>query len=145
MVGPGTTLWAVRLPLPAMGAGMALTVISLQAATFATITPEATARASSVFSTTRQVASAAGVAMAATLLTTRTESRLGDLGSDLAGRQEALFAAYHDIFLITAVLALLGFLISLRVRDSDAIASMQPATAAKAADRTPASDSKPRV
>ncbi|MFD0885316.1 MFS transporter [Streptosporangium algeriense] len=135
MVGPGTSLWAVRLPLLAMGAGMALTIISLQAATFATITPEATARASSVFSTTRQVASAAGVAVVATLLTTRTESRLGGLGSraaDLAGRQEALFAAYHDIFLITAALALLGFLISLRVRDSDAIASMRPAHAAKA-------------
>ncbi|MFF4414550.1 MDR family MFS transporter [Streptosporangium sp. NPDC001559] len=138
MVGPGTSLWAVRLPLLAMGAGMALTIISLQAATFATITPEATARASSVFSTTRQVASAAGVAVVATLLTTRTESRLGDLGSraaDLAGRQEALFAAYHDIFLITAALALLGFLISLRVRDSDAIASMRPTHAAKAAPR----------
>ncbi|WP_217708881.1 MDR family MFS transporter [Nonomuraea rhodomycinica] len=128
-VGPDTSLWAMRLPLLAMGAGMALTIISLQAATFATIPPEATARASSVFSTTRQVASAAGVAVAATLLTTRTESRLGELGShaaDHANRQEAIFAAYHDIFLITAALALLGFLISLRVRDSDAIASMRP-------------------
>lgn len=74
--------------------------------------------------------------MAATLLTTRTESRLGDLGSraaELAGRQEALFAAYHDIFLSTAALAVLGFLISLRVRDSDAIASMRPPHAATAA------------
>ncbi|WP_214323652.1 MDR family MFS transporter [Nonomuraea sediminis] len=136
LVGPDTSLWALRLPLLAMGAGMALTIISLQAATFATITLEATAQASSVFSTTRQVASAAGVAMAATLLTTRTESRLADLGSraaDFASRQEALFAAYHDIFLTTAGLAVLGFLISLRVRDSDAIASMRPPHVAKAA------------
>ncbi len=138
MVGPGTTLWAVRLALFAMGAGMALTVISLQAATFATITPTAIARASSVFSTTRQVASAAGVAAVATLLTARTDSRLADLGAraaDLAGRQEALFAAYHDIFLVTTALALIGFLISLRVRDSDAITTMRPVSTASNADQ----------
>ncbi|MGW0064204.1 MDR family MFS transporter [Streptosporangium sandarakinum] len=128
-VGPGTTLWVVRLSLAALGAGMALTVISLQAASFAAVAPAAIARASSVFSTTRQVASAAGVAAVATLLTTRTDARLagpGDRGADLADRQEALFAAYHDVFLLTTALALIGFLIALRVRDSDAITTMRP-------------------
>ncbi|WP_326640547.1 multidrug efflux MFS transporter [Streptosporangium sp. NBC_01755] len=137
-VDPGTTLWVVRLSLFVMGAGMALTVIPLQAASFATITPAAITRASSVFSTTRQVASAAGVAVAATLLTTRTDSRLGDLGdraADLTSRQGALFAAYHDIFLVTTALALLGFLVALRVRDADAITSMRPAPAVTGADR----------
>ncbi len=143
MVGPGTTLWAVRLSLFAMGAGMALTVIPLQAATFATITPAAIARASSVFSTTRQVASAAGVAVVASLLTARTDSRLGGLGAratDLATRQEAIFAAYHDVFIVTAALALLGFLIALRVRDADAVTSMRPGPTATEADRSQAVD-----
>ncbi|CAL9331927.1 MDR family MFS transporter [Streptomyces sp. enrichment culture] len=136
LVGPGTGLWAVRLPLFAMGAGMALTVVSLQAATFATIAPSAIARASSVLSTTRQVAAAVGVAVVATLLASRTDSRVGALGpgAEAAVRQEALFAAYHDVFLLTAAVAVLGLLIALRVRDADADAGMRPAPAADAAD-----------
>ncbi|MEV5316010.1 hypothetical protein AB0L27_36450, partial [Streptomyces sp. NPDC052610] len=89
---------------------MALTVIPLQAATFATLAPDLIARASSVFSTTRQVAGAAGVALVATLLSARADSRLGALGADAgaAARQDAVFGAYHDIFLVTAVIAVLG-------------------------------------
>lgn len=128
-VNPGTTLWAVRVPLFTLGAGMALTVIPLQTATFAGVSTAATARASSLFSTTRQVAGAAGVAVVVTLLTERTETRLADIGTraaDAASRSEAIFAAYHDVFLFTTALAVLGLLVALRVRDADAAASMRP-------------------
>ncbi|MCM0673391.1 DHA2 family efflux MFS transporter permease subunit [Micromonospora phytophila] len=133
-VNPGTTLWAVRVPLFTMGGGMALAMIALQTATFAGVSAAATARASSLFSTTRQVAGAAGVAVVVTLLTERTETRLADLGAragDAASRSEAFFAAYHDVFLFTTALAVLGLLVALRVRDADAAASMRhaPATA----------------
>ncbi|MGY1584597.1 MDR family MFS transporter [Streptomyces sp. MN13] len=147
-VGPDTTLWAVRLPLFAMGAGMALTVIPLQAATFATIAPGSIARASSVFSTTRQVAGAAGVALVATLLSARTDSRLGALGADAgaADRQDAVFGAYHDIFLVTAVLAVLGLVAALFVRDADAIASIRPTPEpADAATKPADTDSSERL
>ncbi|MDA3629126.1 MDR family MFS transporter [Saccharopolyspora sp. WRP15-2] len=126
-VDVSSSLWAVRIPMLTMGIGMALTVIALQAATFAQVAPEAMTRASSVFATTRQVAAAAGVALVATILTLRTEQRLDGLAPVVtdAVRQDAMLSAFRDTFVAALVLAVLGLLVALRVRDSDAAASMR--------------------
>lgn len=136
-VGAGSSLWAVRIPMLTMGIGMALTVIALQAATFAQVSPAAMTRASSVFATTRQVAAAVGVALVATILTLRTEQRLGGLGPMVteAARQDAMLSAFRDTFVAALVVAALGLLIALRVRDADAAASMRSTkTAAEKAE-----------
>ncbi len=53
------------------GLSFGLMIIPLQAASFATISPEATGRASSIFNVSRQVAGSLGIAVLATILTSR--------------------------------------------------------------------------
>ncbi|RKT87898.1 drug resistance transporter, EmrB/QacA subfamily [Saccharopolyspora antimicrobica] len=128
-IGVDSSLWGVRVPMLTMGIGMALTVIALQAATFAQVSPAAMTRASSVFATTRQVAAAVGVALVASILTLRTDQRVGGLAPVVteAVRQDAMLSAFRDTFLVALVVAVLGLLIALRVRDADAAASMRSA------------------
>ncbi|MFB7719019.1 MDR family MFS transporter [Nocardia sp. NPDC056100] len=113
-----TSLWWIRGIMLVSGAAMGLVMVPMQATTFATITGEATARASAVFSTTRQIASAAGVAVLASLLSIRLSSRLGALGdnADAAARHTAAISAYHDAFLVTAALTLIGIAFAVFVR-----------------------------
>ena len=58
-----TSLWWIRGIMFLRGFGMSFALVSVQAATFATISPASMGRASSLFSTNRQVASALGVAL----------------------------------------------------------------------------------
>ncbi|WP_405485768.1 MDR family MFS transporter [Nocardia sp. NBC_00511] len=113
-----TSLWYIRGIMLVSGAAMGLVMVPMQAVTFATITSEATARASSVFSTTRQIASAVGVAVLASLLSIRLSTRLGALSdtADAAARHTAALSAYHDAFLVTAAMALLGIVFAIFVR-----------------------------
>ena len=72
-----TSLWIFRSQLFLMGIGMALTIIPSQTATFEDISGPETANASALISTTRQVASAAGVALMSTILASRLDERFG--------------------------------------------------------------------
>jgi hypothetical protein len=95
--------------------------IPLQAATFATISPGATGRASSIFSVTRQVAASLGVAVLATALTNRLgfyDAALGDpatLGPALD--------AFQAVFLFAGAISVLGILAALLVDDQKALAA----------------------
>ena len=125
----GTSLWWIRAIMFVRGMFFACSIISLQAASFATIAPADTGRASSLYSTGRQVGSAFGVAILATILSTRTKTRVAAaarFGNEAIG--SARVAAFHDAFLAGIVIAIIGVLCALTIRDEDAAASMTART-----------------
>jgi len=114
LLGPGTSLWWARLLMLTLGLAMAQVFVPVQAAAFATITPEATGRASTMFNTVRQLGGAIGVA----ILTT-TIVAVGPVHV-VAGHPVANLTAYRIAFLVAAAAALAGTACSLSIRDSDA-------------------------
>lgn len=105
-----TNLWVFRGLLLVVGMAMALTMVPSQTATFEHISMHDTAKASSLFSTMRQFASAAGVALISTLLTTRINANVGELGTDATpiDQVQAAFNGYDETFLASAAVAVLG-------------------------------------
>ena len=128
LVDLDTSLWWIRAIMFLRGLFFACSIISLQAASFATISPADTGRASSLFSTIRQVGAAFGVALLATVLSTRTSTRVGAASGELAIRS-AQVSAYHDAFLGSVIIAMLGMLCALSIRDADAAITMKTRTA----------------
>lgn len=115
-VGPGTSLWIVRLLMFATGAGMAYVFLPVGVAAFATISPAETGRASVLFQAQNQLGGASGVALASSLL-----AAMGTASG--AGLPQ--FAGYYAAFASAAALALIGALIAFTLRDADAAASMR--------------------
>lgn len=104
-------LWWYRGLLFVVGVGMALVSVPSQTATMETITFEDTAAASSLMSTMRQFASAAGVAVISTVLIGRINEQMGKLDMSSATEDSTLlaqFTGYHHTFTISAILALVG-------------------------------------
>ena len=93
---------------------MGQVVVSTQAATFATISPADTGHASSLFAMNRQLGSAAGIALLATVFTA-----VGTVHT-VAGHTTPNLTAYHAAFLVAALLTLLAVLPALTVEDADA-------------------------
>jgi MFS family permease len=120
VLGPGTSLWWARLLMLTLGLAMAQIFVPVQAAAFATITPESTGRASTMFSTVRQLGGAIGVA----ILTT-TIVAVGPMHV-VGGHPEANLTAYRVAFLVAAAVALLGTAFSLKIRDADAARTIPP-------------------
>jgi EmrB/QacA subfamily drug resistance transporter len=114
VLGPGTSLWWARLLMFALGVAMGQVFVPVQAAAFATITPEATGRASTMFNTVRQLGGAVGVAVLTTAIVAVGPVRI------VGGHQVANLTAYRVAFAVAAAIALLGTLFSLRIHDSDA-------------------------
>ncbi len=128
LLGAGTSLWWARLILFGMGFSMAQVFVPAQAASFATISPADTGRASTLYNVSRQLGGAIGVA----LLTT-TIVIVGPL-HDVAGHEVANLTAYRVCFLVAAAFALLGVIASLTIRDADAAQTMvDPRTRKRAA------------
>jgi EmrB/QacA subfamily drug resistance transporter len=120
-----SSLWWVRALMFGRGMAMAFAFIPLQAASFATIPPSETGRASSLFSTQRQVGSAVGVALLATILTSRTTALVADVaGMGDAAVLDARVSAFHQAMFASALLAVAGIVASLFVRDSDAASTL---------------------
>jgi EmrB/QacA subfamily drug resistance transporter len=124
-----STFWIGAI-LVVRGIGMAFTFIPLQTATFATIKPDDTGQASSIFNTNRQVASSFGVALLATVLISRTNSHVanavasaGSQATDAAMRHAALLG-FHDAFFASVILAAVGVVFTFLIRDADAAATM---------------------
>lgn len=108
-----SSLWAFRGLLFVVGVGMALIMVPSQTATFESISHQDTANASSLYSTMRQFASAAGVALIATLLATRVNANVSSLdaaASPLAQAQ-AVFSGYDETFIVSGFVSLLGLLV----------------------------------
>jgi MFS family permease len=118
LVGPQTNLWWMRLLMYLMGFAMAQVFVPIQAAAFATITPAATGRASTMFNAVRQLGSAVGVAVFTTaVVAVGATVRVGH-----AVRPN--LAAYHAAFLVAAALAAVGALAALALEDGAAAATI---------------------
>ena len=128
-IGFDTNLWWMRLLMLCMGMSMAQVFISSQAAAFATVSHAETGQASSLFNSQRQLGSALGVALLATVL-----AAVGTV-HPVAGHQAPNLAAYHAAFLAAAGIALLGSAVALTINDADAAATMVRPGASKQAAR----------
>ena len=120
LVGTETNLWWVRADMFAVGFAMAHVFVPSQAAGFATISPAATGRASTLFNAVRQVGSAAGVALLTTVVAT-----IGPV-HEVAGQSVPDLTAYHAAFLVAAGTALIAALCALTISDAEAAATIVP-------------------
>jgi MFS family permease len=117
-VGFDTDLWWMRALMFAMGLFMAQVIVSSQAAAFATVSNAETAQASSLFNSQRQLGSALGVALLATVMAAVGTTHV------VVGHQVADLDAYHAAFLAASVIALAGSAVALTIKDADAAATM---------------------
>jgi EmrB/QacA subfamily drug resistance transporter len=119
-LGPTTSLWWARLLMFALGLSMGQVFVPVQAAAFATITPAATGRASTLFNAVRQFGGAVGVAALTTAIVLVGPIHL------VAGHPVANLTAYRVAFLVAAAVALLAVPCALSIRDSDAARTIPP-------------------
>ncbi len=125
LVGLGTDPWWIRGIMFARGLSFALVLVALQTATFATISPPEMGRASAIFNAGRQVAASLGVAVLATVLTSRLSAYDTVLGPPPIGNPGVALDAFHEAFLAAAILTIFGVLASLLISDKAAAPSMQ--------------------
>jgi MFS family permease len=134
-----TPLWVLTLMLATQGVAMGLLMTPVQTATFAAISGPAMGMASSMFNVTRQVATALGTAVVATVLTVlvqRGESTVDPTVPAMVA--DAQMSAFHGAFLVSVVFAVLGIVLALRVRDADAAATLdRPKAAARQGEPEP--------
>ncbi|MEO8540838.1 MAG: MDR family MFS transporter [bacterium] len=133
-----TNQWYIRSIMLVRGFGFGMMLVPMQAATFSSIKPSDTGRASSIFSVSRMVGQSLGVAISATVLSNRIDAHGGVPAAHLRGLpqsvQDGTLLAYHDAFLVAAALTVLGILMALMIKDRDAAASMKPRTVSADAD-----------
>ncbi|MGH2632286.1 MAG: MDR family MFS transporter [Tepidiformaceae bacterium] len=120
----GTNEWLIRATLIVRGLAFGLVLVPLQAATYATVEPKDTGRATALYNVSSQVASSFGVALAATLLTSRLAYHGAILGAPAT--RAASLGAFQDVFLVMAILSLAGVAVAFLIRDSAARATMRP-------------------
>jgi hypothetical protein len=109
-----TNLWTIRVLMLGVGLTMAQVMVPNQAAAFAIITPLSMGRATTFFSTMRQVGSAVGVAILSTVLVAATSTHGGDSSA------QPDIHAYHFAFFTAAVFAMVAIGFSLSIHDVDA-------------------------
>jgi EmrB/QacA subfamily drug resistance transporter len=114
LLGPATSLWWPRLLMLTLGLSMAQVFVPVQAAAFATITPAATGRASTMFNTMRQLGGAIGVALLTTAIVLVGPVHV------IGGHEVANLTSYRVAFLVAAAICLLGLTAALRISDADA-------------------------
>ncbi len=113
-----TSLWWARLLMFTMGLSMGQVFVPTQAAAFATISPAATGKASTMFNAARQVGGAIGVALLTTAIVLIGPARI------VAGHQVANLTAYRITFLVAAAFCLAAMASSLTIHDADAAATI---------------------
>ena len=101
-----------------LGFAMAQVFVPTQAAAFATITPSATGRASTMFNAVRQLGGAIGVALLTTVIVLIGATHV------VAGHEVANLTAYRVTFLVAAAICLAGVASALSIRDADAAATI---------------------
>lgn len=123
LVDLNTSPWALGVIMLARGWAFGLLLVPMQAATFATIRPEDTGRASAIFNAGRQVSASFGVALVATVLSNRLSHYGAVMGNPATGPQAVL--AFHDAFIASASLTAIGILLTFLVSDREAAAAMR--------------------
>jgi EmrB/QacA subfamily drug resistance transporter len=118
LLGPQSSLWWARLLMLTLGLSMAQVFVPTQAASFATITPASTGRASTMFNAIRQLGGAIGVAALTSVIVAIGPVHL------VAGHPVANLNAYRAAFLAAAAICLCGVAWSLSIHDADAAATI---------------------
>ncbi|MDP9237961.1 MAG: multidrug efflux MFS transporter [Chloroflexota bacterium] len=121
-----TSEWLIRGLMMVRGLGFGLVLVPLQAATYATVPPAITGRATALYQASQQVAASLGVAVVAALLTSRLAHHGAQLGNPATSA--ASLHAFQDGFVVMGLLSLAGVLVALLIRDRDAEATMNPRT-----------------
>jgi EmrB/QacA subfamily drug resistance transporter len=120
MLGLHTSLWLIRGLMFGRGLCMGFAFVPMQAASYATIDPSQNGRASSIFSTQRQVGVSIGVAIMASILAAHMSlsrlPRADEVSRALTGVRWA--------FGVAVGLALIAALCAWFIRDEDAEATM---------------------
>jgi MFS family permease len=132
LMGPQTSLWWARLLMLTLGLSMAQVFVPVQAAAFATITPAATGRGSTMFNAIRQLGGAIGVAVLTTAIVLVGPVHL------VAGHPAANLTAYRAAFLAAAAICLCAVAFSLSIRDADAASTIPGRRGPQAAGPPPA-------
>jgi EmrB/QacA subfamily drug resistance transporter len=130
-----TSQWWIRLIMFGRGMGFAFMLVPLQTATYATIRPQDTGRASAIYNAGRQVAASFGVALLATVLSNRLAHHGAQLGDPSTAHGALL--SFHEAFVAAAVLAGLGIFLSLLVDDKQAVGTMRQRAGATARSEEP--------
>jgi len=132
LLGPQTSLWWARLLMLTLGLSMGQVFVPVQAAAFATITPEATGRAATMFNAVRQLGGAVGVAVLTTVIVLVGPVHL------VAGHPVANLTAYRVAFLAAAAICLCAVACSLSIRDADAASTRPGRSGPQQTDSRPA-------
>jgi EmrB/QacA subfamily drug resistance transporter len=136
VLGAGSSLWWARLLLFFMGLAMAQVFVPAQAAAFATISPAATGRASTMFNAIRQLGGAIGVAALTSVIVGIGPEHL------VGGHESANLTAYRVAFVVAAAVCLTGVACALSIHNEDADSTRpglrRPENTAPEATGTPA-------
>lgn len=109
-------LMVVRAWMVLRGFGMALVFVSGQLALFGDVPYDRTARASSLFNVSRQVAASIGVALSATVLASQMSANLATVAGSSGGPTEKLAAqvgAFQGAFWVAVAMAGIGLVVAL--------------------------------
>jgi MFS family permease len=124
-----TSLWLIRGLMFGRGICMGFAFVPMQAASYATIDPSQNGRASSIFSTQRQVGVSLGVAIMASVLAAHMSLSRAPLSNEV----NRALSGIRWAFGIAVFLALIAALCAWYIRDEDAaetmVARKRPATA----------------
>jgi EmrB/QacA subfamily drug resistance transporter len=110
LLGTGANLWLVRIVLFGMGLAVGQVFVATQAVSFATVSPAASGRASTLFNVGRRLGGAVGVAVATTAIVLVSAPAGGHIDP----------SAFRVAFLVAAAINLLGLWSAWGVRDRDA-------------------------
>jgi EmrB/QacA subfamily drug resistance transporter len=133
MVGQESGPWYIRSLLFGVGLFLGHAVGAVQVACFANIPPALMGRASTLFTVQNRLGSAIGVAVLAGLLAV-----FGTFASDSAGAVQASAGTYRAALLGAAAFLAVALLFALRIRDTDAAATMRERIPVKTPDIEPA-------
>ncbi len=111
-----TSMTTVRLLMFARGLAMGLVFVPMQAAVYARMEPHEMSRATAIFGTARQISPALGVAVASTVL-------VSGIGTSLGSSADRL-DAYRNAFIASALMFVVAAVMALRIKDTDAAATM---------------------
>ncbi|MDT7727906.1 MAG: hypothetical protein QOI21_4482 [Actinomycetota bacterium] len=113
LFGTGTNLWPTRILLIGVGLAVGQVFVATQAISFATISPAASGRASTLFNVGRRLGGAIGVAVSTTAIVLVSTPAQTSGGGDID-------PAYRITFLVAAGINLLGLRSAWAVRDREA-------------------------
>lgn len=118
-IGPNTSFWEIRGLMFARGLSMGLAFTPIQAVAYSSISPSDMGRASSIFSTLRQVSISVGVAVMSTLLAAFT-----NLVGKPVDPERALHGYRVSILVSTVLLVIATSCAWWMVKDEDAAATL---------------------